>query len=244
MGNACCGSNRRESTDMQLMSGMKDNGIIWIEDEDINSCMGCNVGFSRTNRKHHCRACGRVFCGKCSRWTAVVNNRDDRVCSHCKEYLEKKIEWENIASITKDFNESNFILYKTGMFGIITKTIIHLTLKNNLIFIKDWKSKTLLHRIELNQLAGVLEGSMTDVLRNSNASILTTFTILLRKGVLINLKAPDMETRDSWTRAIRAYLLMERMAVPININIKTQNMLERSKMRERREALKVKYKNR
>lgn len=39
--------------------------IIWIPDERIHKCTFCGSDFSVINRKHHCRSCGKIFCGNC-----------------------------------------------------------------------------------------------------------------------------------------------------------------------------------
>lgn len=38
----------------------------WSKDEASNICQLCSDGFSLTNRRHHCRACGVLCCDKCS----------------------------------------------------------------------------------------------------------------------------------------------------------------------------------
>lgn len=40
----------------------------WIPDGQIRGCMNtkCSKSFSILTRKHHCRFCGKVFCGACS----------------------------------------------------------------------------------------------------------------------------------------------------------------------------------
>ncbi|KAF6017171.1 ZFYVE21 [Bugula neritina] len=36
----------------------------WVPDNEVNNCQKCNKTFNFTNRKHHCRRCGQIFCGK------------------------------------------------------------------------------------------------------------------------------------------------------------------------------------
>jgi hypothetical protein len=37
-----------------------------VHDDSIRKCCQCNSAFTTILRKHHCRACGRIFCYKCS----------------------------------------------------------------------------------------------------------------------------------------------------------------------------------
>jgi hypothetical protein len=38
---------------------------IWIPDDKVHLCFSCASEFSVVNRRHHCRSCGRIFCGNC-----------------------------------------------------------------------------------------------------------------------------------------------------------------------------------
>ncbi|XP_063083403.1 FYVE, RhoGEF and PH domain-containing protein 3 isoform X2 [Cavia porcellus] len=52
-------------------------------DKEKQSCKGCGETFnSITKRKHHCKLCGVVICGKCSEFKAE-NSRQSRVCREC-----------------------------------------------------------------------------------------------------------------------------------------------------------------
>ncbi|EPY77187.1 WD repeat and FYVE domain-containing protein 3 isoform 1 [Camelus ferus] len=44
----------------------------WVKDEGGDSCSGCSVRFSLTERRHHCRNCGQLFCQKCSRFQSEI----------------------------------------------------------------------------------------------------------------------------------------------------------------------------
>lgn len=68
----------------------------WMQDRDSPHCYGCELQFTTWNRRHHCRRCGRIFCGKCTqksipeaflRSQARAPNQDTgekvRVCDQC-----------------------------------------------------------------------------------------------------------------------------------------------------------------
>ncbi|RWS14108.1 Zinc finger FYVE domain-containing protein-like protein [Dinothrombium tinctorium] len=60
----------------------------WIPDNKVSFCMLCKLEkFSMFNRRHHCRRCGRVICGTCSRNVLVIPEVTPfaavRVCDDC-----------------------------------------------------------------------------------------------------------------------------------------------------------------
>ncbi|CAF0905703.1 unnamed protein product [Rotaria sordida] len=62
----------------------------WLNDQDVHECMKCNQLFTLTQRKHHCRSCGNIFCDVCSSKTAVVaasSKKPQRVCDQCFKEL-------------------------------------------------------------------------------------------------------------------------------------------------------------
>ncbi|CAH8657976.1 unnamed protein product [Schistosoma margrebowiei] len=71
--------------------GMTDQ---WVKDEGATNCAadGCGARFSLTERKHHCRNCGKVFCSKCSRFESEIYRlrlfKPVRVCQSCHNVLK------------------------------------------------------------------------------------------------------------------------------------------------------------
>uniref|UniRef100_A0A4W3KK35 Hepatocyte growth factor-regulated tyrosine kinase substrate n=1 Tax=Callorhinchus milii TaxID=7868 RepID=A0A4W3KK35_CALMI len=64
----------------------------WVDAEE---CHRCRVQFGVMTRKHHCRACGQIFCGKCSSKSSTIPKfgieREVRVCEPCFEQLNKLV---------------------------------------------------------------------------------------------------------------------------------------------------------
>uniref|UniRef100_A0A286ZNN3 Hepatocyte growth factor-regulated tyrosine kinase substrate n=1 Tax=Sus scrofa TaxID=9823 RepID=A0A286ZNN3_PIG len=60
----------------------------WVDAEE---CHRCRVQFGVMTRKHHCRACGQIFCGKCSSRCSTIPKfgieKEVRVCEPCYEQL-------------------------------------------------------------------------------------------------------------------------------------------------------------
>lgn len=44
----------------------------WVQDDAVFACFKCHTVFSLLVRKHHCRACGRIFCSACSSQRVVI----------------------------------------------------------------------------------------------------------------------------------------------------------------------------
>ena len=47
---------------------------VWIDDDSVDSCYACRKKFGWFLRKHHCRACGRIFCYECSQYNIYTSS--------------------------------------------------------------------------------------------------------------------------------------------------------------------------
>jgi len=66
----------------------------WVPDDIASECTGCLRPFTVTFRRHHCRGCGKVYCGDCSSKRCLLppafgfKNGPERVCDKCaKEFF-------------------------------------------------------------------------------------------------------------------------------------------------------------
>ncbi|XP_046860307.1 zinc finger FYVE domain-containing protein 26-like [Xenia sp. Carnegie-2017] len=59
----------------------------WIPDSKASSCVLCKERFTQVRRRHHCRVCGNVLCGKCCFEKVYLpqygDDEQSRVCNAC-----------------------------------------------------------------------------------------------------------------------------------------------------------------
>nr|XP_040129717.1 zinc finger FYVE domain-containing protein 16 isoform X1 [Ictidomys tridecemlineatus]XP_040129718.1 zinc finger FYVE domain-containing protein 16 isoform X1 [Ictidomys tridecemlineatus] len=81
----------------------------WIPDSEAPNCMNCQVKFTFTKRRHHCRACGKVFCGVCCNRKCKLQylEKEARVCVICYETINKAQAFERMMSPTASNLKSN-----------------------------------------------------------------------------------------------------------------------------------------
>ncbi|KAG9278858.1 zinc finger FYVE domain-containing protein 9-like isoform X2 [Astyanax mexicanus] len=82
-------------------SSLGDVAPVWVPDSQAPICMKCEVKFTFTKRRHHCRACGKVFCAACCSLKCrlmYMDRKEARVCVTCHHALMNAQSWENLVS--------------------------------------------------------------------------------------------------------------------------------------------------
>nr|XP_020645902.1 zinc finger FYVE domain-containing protein 16 isoform X1 [Pogona vitticeps]XP_020645903.1 zinc finger FYVE domain-containing protein 16 isoform X1 [Pogona vitticeps] len=74
----------------------------WVPDSEAPNCMNCQAKFTFTKRRHHCRACGKVFCTSCCNRKCKLQylDKEARVCVGCYEFINKAQALERMMSPT------------------------------------------------------------------------------------------------------------------------------------------------
>ncbi|XP_072272323.1 zinc finger FYVE domain-containing protein 16 isoform X2 [Pyxicephalus adspersus] len=64
---------------------------MWIPDSEAPNCMNCSIKFTFTKRRHHCRACGKVFCSVCCSQKCKLQylEKEARVCVICYSFITR-----------------------------------------------------------------------------------------------------------------------------------------------------------
>ncbi|BEJ13748.1 hypothetical protein CspHIS471_0309220 [Cutaneotrichosporon sp. HIS471] len=86
---------KRPHSVSKIIRRMRGEGLskhYWMADENCKECYDCKSVFTTWRRKHHCRICGQIFCGRCA--SNIIGARrfgQDgmvRVCNLCLKIME------------------------------------------------------------------------------------------------------------------------------------------------------------
>jgi 1-phosphatidylinositol-3-phosphate 5-kinase len=89
------GFTKRPGSVSKIIRRMRGEGLskhYWMADEHCRECYDCKSVFTTWRRKHHCRICGQIFCGRCA--SNIIGARrfgQDgmvRVCNLCLKIME------------------------------------------------------------------------------------------------------------------------------------------------------------
>uniref|UniRef100_A0A668A7G9 Zinc finger FYVE-type containing 9 n=1 Tax=Myripristis murdjan TaxID=586833 RepID=A0A668A7G9_9TELE len=83
------------------VSSLGEVAPVWVPDSQAPVCMKCDVKFTFTKRRHHCRACGKVFCAACCSLKCrlmYMDRKEARVCVTCHSALMSAPSWDNQAA--------------------------------------------------------------------------------------------------------------------------------------------------
>ncbi|KAL9954691.1 hypothetical protein ACROYT_G042259 [Oculina patagonica] len=69
----------------------------WTDDSLFPNCVKCNRKFDFTHRRHHCRRCGKIFCGSCCDHKVMLPRLSFidpvRVCEECSHTAKREEEF-------------------------------------------------------------------------------------------------------------------------------------------------------
>lgn len=92
-GNSSTSSPASSLRDFNSLTPIQDAPgiVIWTNDDEVKQCTVCKHDFTLLRRRHHCRSCGRVMCGKCGKEATVeqlFGARPQRMCTLCLTELQ------------------------------------------------------------------------------------------------------------------------------------------------------------
>uniref|UniRef100_A0A3Q2VBB3 Zinc finger, FYVE domain containing 9a n=1 Tax=Haplochromis burtoni TaxID=8153 RepID=A0A3Q2VBB3_HAPBU len=91
-------------------SSLGEVAPVWVPDSQAPVCMKCDVKFTFTKRRHHCRACGKVFCAACCSLKCrltYMDRKEARVCVTCHSALTSAQSWETPAAASNQSPNPN-----------------------------------------------------------------------------------------------------------------------------------------
>eukprot|EP00808_Paulinella_micropora_P007841 g11508.t1 len=165
----------------------------WEDDEHVTHCKTCNKSFGLINRKHHCRNCGSIFCGDCTKNRTTIKEKNYkepvRVCGRCfftltkDPYRQMSPNLQLKAQITAMEEVSQALSQENRQLRALVENLQNIVGEQNLVIERLWKQD------QLN--------------RREIKTYKQTLTVQGGIGARVaSITAPSQETISTWTSKI------------------------------------------
>ena len=172
-------------------SPMREDDPSWVRDSEVAFCFKCDVKFSSSKRRHHCRRCRNIFCGKCSSHKSKILANDVmkhvRVCSDCFMDL---IQENRVIGETLPFLRGGDTFKMKSMMGLSSRIVtLRLMTDNSTLMYED------------DSRRDIVEMRMQDI----DDIVPTSFDSfdIIASGRTHSFIADSKQTQQAWIHALR-----------------------------------------
>ena len=232
----------------------------WLDDDEAAYCFKCDVKFSSSKRRHHCRRCRNIFCGKCSSHKSKILSSDVtkhvRVCSDC--FIDLVDENQTIGE-TLPFLRGGDTFRMKAMMGLSTRIVTMRLMSDNVTLMYEDDSRREVVEMKLPDVRDItptsfdtfdiIAGGRTHTFQADSKNTQQAWVHALRTAVNRSL-APTLRTRVERLRIEKKHIMEERSQrhnVEMNggdgqLTPEEQQESVRSERKKAREAIRSKYK--
>jgi len=251
--------------------GGRDSGSAWVDDVETDTCCNCKLLIKPgliSSGKHHCRLCGLVVCGDCSKNKKVVvpGQSPVRLCDKCFEVSNRADAVEALYKpllLTGELfqkhpgSEGSLGGLKLGSLKIggVSPRYVCLTPRlDEIMWAAPTSRTTVKGTIPVATITAVLKGQQSAAFARTGISpeLEQRCFSIVSKSRTLDLEAVSMSQRDSWVQAVGEYTKFFKMEKPQDLSISgrmdivCRNMeKEQDEMRQarqkRNDALREKY---
>lgn len=206
----------------------------WQDDDSVSNCTHCNAAFSMMKRKHHCRRCGKIFCGDCSNKKRKLPTygliEAVRLCDACNDWELGRLHYEE--KQLPILVEGGVFKKHAGGLGRPGPRVVRLTRdKTGFTWHAEDKKPKPESVIYIAEIKNVKPGMTTDAFkRTGNKDLKHLCFSIIAEGRTLDLECDDNNTQQTWVAAIKACLLYGRDTNPTE---RKEKMVS-SKMDEKR----------
>ncbi|CAK4163740.1 unnamed protein product [Aphanomyces euteiches] len=185
----------------------------WDTDASVEACTACQEQFDLLNRKHHCRACGQVFCSSCTNHTDQVVKyglmTPVRLCAACAATAQRE----------NPFYAIHFPLLQEGGTFVKQGLLIERTVKMQLVGQQGVAIES--REIHLGDVKAIQMDSISSVKAVGAKGLeITTLTQQHRQDALSALE------RNRWVDALQASIDIRQYHAKIQDDVKAAKVAQ------------------